>query len=102
MTAVLPPALSTTFIVTVILPLAIGFVIGLLIRQMAKVGIVIAALLLLLIVAGFLSPEQVLKPLIGFLKSSSDAKAWVTRVAGYLPYASVTFIVGLVVGFLMG
>ena len=102
MTAVLPPDLSTTFLVTVILPLAIGFAIGILIKQVAKVGITIAALILLLIIAGFISPEQVLKPLIGFLKSSSEAKEWVERVAGYLPYASVTFIVGLIVGFLMG
>lgn len=99
--AVLPPDLSTTFLVTVILPLAIGFVIGLLMKQVAKVGIVVAALILLLIIAGFISPEQVLKPIIGFLKSGSEAKEWVNRVAGYLPYASVTFIVGLIVGFLM-
>ena len=102
MAAVLPPDLSTTFLVTVILPLAIGFFTGLLIKQLLKVGIVIAALILLLIVAGFLSPEQVLRPLIGFLKSNTEARQWVHRVAGYLPYASVTFIVGLLVGFFFG
>lgn len=98
----LPPDLSTTFVVTVIIPLAIGFVIGLLIKMMAKIGIVVAALVLLLIIAGFLSPDQVLKPLIGFLKSKSEVEDWIRRVAGYLPYSSVTFIVGAIVGFLWG
>ena len=102
MTAVLPPDISTTFVVTAIIPLAIGFVIGLLIRMMAKIGIVVAALVLLLIIAGFLSPDQVLKPLIGFLKSGSAVEGWIRRVAGYLPYASVTFIVGAIIGFLKG
>lgn len=102
MTAVLPPDLSATFAVAVLLPLALGFVVGLLVRKVAMVGIVVAALVVLLIVGGFLSPDQVLKPLIGFLKTGSSATAWVNKVAGYLPYTSLAFVVGLVVGFLMG
>ncbi len=102
MVAVLPPDLSTTFIIAALLPLVIGFIVGLLIKTVLKIGLIIAVVLLLLIIAGFLSPGQVLTPLIGFLKSSSTAAAWVNRVAGYLPYSSLTFIVGLVIGFLKG
>jgi hypothetical protein len=100
--AILPPSLSTTFIVAALLPLVIGFIVGLLIKEFLKIGLIIAAIILLLIVAGFLSPDQVLKPLLGFLKSSSSVSDWVKRVAGYLPYTSLTFIVGLVIGFLKG
>jgi hypothetical protein len=67
-----------------------------------KIGLLVAAILLLLIIAGFLSPDQVLKPLLGFLKSSSTVSDWIKRVAGYLPYTSLTFILGLVFGFLKG
>jgi hypothetical protein len=99
---ILPPGLSVTFIVEVLLPLAIGFVVGLLIKKILTIGLLIAAILMLLIIAGFLSPDQVLKPLLGFLKSSSTVSAWIEKVAGYLPYASLTFILGMIVGFFKG
>lgn len=102
MAAILPPDLSTTFIIAALLPLVIGFVVGLLIKKVLEIGLIIAAILLLLIIAGFLSPDQVLKPLLGFLKSSSSVSDWVKRLAGYLPYTSLTFIVGLIIGFLKG
>jgi uncharacterized membrane protein (Fun14 family) len=100
--AILPPDLSATFIAAALLPLIIGFIVGLLIKNFLKIGLLIAAILLLLIVAGFLSPDEVLKPLLGFLKSSSTVSAWIKRVAGYLPYTTLTFIIGLVIGFLKG
>ena len=102
MVAVQPPNLSATFIISVLVPLVIGFIVGLLIKTFLKIGLVIAVILLLLIIAGFLSPSQVLTPLIGFVKSGSTVAKWVNRVAGYLPYTSITFIVGLVIGFLKG
>lgn len=102
MVAILPPDLSTTFIIAAILPLVIGFIVGLLIKKVLEIGLIIAAIILLLIIAGFLSPDQVLKPLLSFLKSSSSASHWVERVAGYLPYTSLTFVVGLIIGFLKG
>jgi uncharacterized membrane protein (Fun14 family) len=100
--AILPPDLSATFIIAALLPLIIGFIVGLLIKSFLKIGLLIAAILLLLIIAGFLSPDQVLKPILGFLKSSSAVSGWIERVAGYLPYTSLTFILGLIVGFLKG
>jgi hypothetical protein len=91
-----------TFIIAVLLPLIIGFTVGLLIKNFLRIGLLIAAIVLLLIITGFLSPEQVLKPLLGFLKSSSTLSDWIKRVAGYLPYTSLTFILGLIVGFFKG
>jgi hypothetical protein len=102
MVAILPPDLSVTFIIALLLPLVIGFIVGLLIKNFLEVGLVVAAILLALIIAGFLSPDQVLKPLIGFLKSGSNVSDWINRVAGYLPYASLTFIVGAIIGFVIG
>lgn len=102
MAAILPPDLSATFIIAALVPLIIGFIVGLLIKSFLKIGLLITAILLLLIIAGFLSPDQVLKPILGFLKSSSTVSDWVKRVAGYLPYTSLTFVLGLIVGFLKG
>lgn len=102
MVPVLPPSLSATFIIAALLPLVIGFVVGLLIKKVLTIGLLIAAIILLLIIASFLSPDQVLKPLLGFLKSSSTVEDWIKRVAGYLPYTSLTFILGMILGFLKG
>ena len=49
MVPILPPSLSVTFIVAALLPLVIGFVVGLLIKNFLEVGLVIAAILLVLI-----------------------------------------------------
>ena len=100
--AILPPDLSATFLIALLLPLAIGFIVGILIKNFLEIGLVIAAILLVLIFLGFLSPDQVLKPLLGWLKSGSTVSDWINRIAGYLPYTSLTFIVGAIIGFLVG
>jgi hypothetical protein len=102
MVPILPPSLSTTFIIALVVPLVIGLIVGVLIRSFLEIGLIIAAIILVLIFFGFLSPDQVLKPILGFLKSGSTLSDWVNRVAGYLPYTSLTFIVGLIIGVLAG
>ena len=105
MAAILAPDFgSATFLVEFFLPLLIGFVIGLLIKKFLEIGVIVAIVVIALMIAGSLSPDQVLKPLIGFIKSGSETTVtdWVTRAAGYLPYSSATFIIGLIVGFLKG
>ena len=97
--SILPPSLSLTFIIALLLPLVIGFIVGILIRAFLAIGLFIAAILLVLIFLGFLSPDQVLKPLLGWLKSGSTVSDWIHRVAGYLPYTSLAFIVGAIIGF---
>ena len=97
----LPPDLSTTFLVVSILPLVIGFIVGVIIRSAIKIGIAIAIIVVLLIVVGIISPDQVLQPLLSLVKSG-DVSSYAERVAGYLPYSSLTFIIGLAIGLLKG
>jgi uncharacterized membrane protein (Fun14 family) len=99
---VLPPALSTTFVIAVIVPLVIGFIVGVIIKSAIKIGVAIAILLLILIAVGILSPDQVLKPLLSLIQSGSTLTSKVKEVAGYLPYSSLTFLIGLAIGFLKG
>ena len=105
MVTLLPPDLSTAFIIALIAPLILGFIVGLVIRSALKIGIAIAALIIILIILGVLTPSQVLTPLIAMVKSGASNSALasdVERFAGYLPYSSVTFIIGLAIGFLKG
>ena len=98
----LAPDLSTTFLVSAILPLIIGFIVGIILKSAIKIGIALAILVVLLIALGVISPDQVLQPLLSVVKSGSSLAAYAQRVAGYLPYSSITFIIGLAVGYLKG
>lgn len=102
MVSFLPPDLSTTFLVAAIVPLIIGFVVGVIIRSAIKIGIALAVLVILLIALGILTPGEVLTPILSLVKSGSALTAYANRVAGYLPYSSLTFIIGLAVGLLKG
>ncbi|MBI3840990.1 MAG: hypothetical protein HY297_03425 [Thaumarchaeota archaeon] len=102
MVSFLPPDLSLTFIVAAILPLIIGFIVGLVIKSVLKVGIALAILVIVLILLGILTPEQVLTPLLSIFTSGDALVSKVNQVAGYLPYSSITFIIGLAIGFLKG
>lgn len=105
MAAILPPDLSTAFFVALIVPLILGVIVGIIMKSLIKVGIAIAVLIIILILVGVLTPGQVLTPLVALIKagvSSPTLANEAKRLAGYLPYSSLTFIVGLLVGFLKG
>lgn len=102
MVSFLPPDLSTTFLVAAILPLILGFIVGVVIKSAIKIGIAIVILVVILIAAGIISPQAVLNPLLSFVKSGASLTEYANRVAGYLPYSSLTFVVGLAIGLLKG
>ncbi len=97
----LPPDLSITFLIAVIVPLVLGFIVGVVIRSAIKIGIALAIIIVLLIAVGILTPDQVIQPIVGLIKSGNVA-AYAVRIAGYLPYSSLTFIIGLAIGLLKG
>jgi uncharacterized membrane protein (Fun14 family) len=97
------PDLSTTFLVAAILPLILGFIVGLILRSVFKIGIALIILFVILILLGLITPDQILKPVLSALKgNSSTIEADVQKLASYLPYSSITFIIGLAIGFLKG
>lgn len=102
MAGFLPPDLSTTFLVAAIVPLIIGFIVGVIVRSAVKIGLALAVLAMLLIALGIITPNQILTPLVSLVKSGGSITTEVNRVAGYLPYSSITFIIGLAVGLLKG
>jgi uncharacterized membrane protein (Fun14 family) len=97
----LPPDLSTTFLVAAILPIVIGFIVGVIIKSAIKIGIALVIIVVILIAAGIISPGQVIQPLLSIIKSG-DVASYAQRVAGYLPYSSITFLIGLAIGLLKG
>jgi len=98
----LPPDGSTTFLAAILVPLILGFLVGTIARGIFKVAVAIGVLVLLLIALGMISPEQVIGPVIALFRTGSTYTDKVRQIAGYLPYSSLTFIVGLAVGFFKG
>jgi uncharacterized membrane protein (Fun14 family) len=102
MAGILAPDLSTTFLVAAILPLILGFIVGVILKSALKIGIALVLLVIILIALGIISPDQVLKPLLSLVSSGGTLSSDVQRLAGFLPYSSLTFIIGLAVGFWKG
>ncbi len=102
MVTILPPDTSITFVVALLVPLILGFLVGIIVKSALKIGIAIAIIILVLIALGVLTPEQVLTPLLTLFRSGSSLVTKVRQVAGFLPYSSITFIIGLIIGFFRG
>ena len=99
MVSILPPDASVTFILALIIPLVIGYLVGLVIKSALKIGAAIAIIVVLLIFGGILTPSQVIQPVMSLVRSGPELTTKVNQLAGYLPYSSVLFIIGLAVGF---
>jgi uncharacterized membrane protein (Fun14 family) len=99
MVSILAPDLSTTFLAAAILPLIIGFIVGVILKSALKIGLALVLLVIILIALGMITPGQVLQPILSLVKSGSALSAEAQRLAGYLPYSSLTFIIGLAIGF---
>jgi predicted metal-binding membrane protein len=94
------PDLSTAFIVAAVVPLILGFLVGTVIKQALKVGAAIAIIVLILIFIGVLTPTQVIQPILSAFKGSGpQVLTQAKRLSSYLPYSSITFLIGLAVGF---
>ena len=102
MVIILPPDTSTTFLAAVIVPLIIGFLIGTIAKGLLKVVVAAGVLVLILVALGMITPDQVIGPLVGLFRSGSTYTEKVRQISGFLPYSSLTFIIGLAIGFLRG
>lgn len=102
MTSILPPDGSITFVAAILVPLILGFLVGIIGKAAIRIGAAIAVIIVILIILGFLTPNQVIQPLVQLVRSGPSLTSKVSQVAGYLPYSSITFIVGFVIGFFKG
>ena len=102
MVAFLPPDLSTTFLAALLVPLILGFLVGIVAKGLLKVGLAASFIVVLLIALGAITPDQVIGPVVALFRSGQGYTSKVSQIAGYLPYSSVTFLVGLAVGFFRG
>jgi uncharacterized protein YqfA (UPF0365 family) len=98
----LPPALTVTFILSLAVPLILGFLVGIVIKNALAIGVAVAFIILILIAVGIVSPHEVITPIVSAFKSGGALTSKVMEVAGYLPYSSIFFIIGAIVGYFKG
>jgi uncharacterized membrane protein (Fun14 family) len=102
MSTILPPDASLTFVGALLIPIVLGFLVGIIAKAAIRIGVAIAVIIIILILFGFLTPNQVIQPLVQLFRSGPSLATKVNQVAGYLPYSTITFIVGFVIGFFKG
>jgi hypothetical protein len=102
MTSILPPDASVGFLTSLIVPLILGFLVGIVIKSILKVGLAIAFIIVILIATGILAPDQVIGSVVSIFSRGESLITQVKQIAGYLPYSSVAFIIGAVIGYFKG
>ena len=96
----LSPAFSAVFLIAVMAPLIVGLVVGRVMRLALKLGVIIVAVVMLLLVVGLVDAGE----LVGFTTYLTGPGAELTAALrdflGYSLYASITFLAGVGIGIL--
>jgi uncharacterized membrane protein (Fun14 family) len=100
MDLIIPPEYA--WIVPIIVPFIIGLLIGIIIKRTVKLAIIILILILILGALGYIS----LPSIQDIIQKASEYLPMIWREAGglinVLPYSSITFIIGLLLGIWKG
>ncbi|BDC17562.1 hypothetical protein [Acidianus sp. HS-5] len=96
------PSISTTDIASLIVAFVLGLLVGVLIKKITQVAIILVAIIIILIFIGAISPTTIEHELIMLGQQASTAESEVSSYIKLLPYNSVAFIIGLVIGLWKG
>ncbi|MGC9119269.1 MAG: hypothetical protein ACP5I3_09820 [Thermoproteus sp.] len=93
--------ISVTQILALVVPFIFGLLIGILIRRLIGVALVLLAILLLAVAVGYISPSTAMGIIqsLGYTAYQAAEKLGVLKAM--IPYSSLTFIIGLVIGLLI-
>ncbi|MDT7861786.1 MAG: hypothetical protein RRA45_06200 [Saccharolobus sp.] len=96
------PVITTSGIVSLVIAFILGLLIGLLIRKVIQIGLILLAIVIILIAIGYISPQDV----INFLHTVSSKLPYILSKAEELkliiPYDSIAFIIGFIIGIIKG
>jgi len=90
-----------TQVLAFVVPFIFGLLIGVLIRRLIGVALVLLAILLLAVAVGYISPSAAMGIIqsLGYTAYQAAEKLGVLKAM--IPYSSLTFIIGLVIGLLI-
>ncbi|WP_052883173.1 hypothetical protein [Thermoproteus tenax] len=92
---------TITEILALVVPFIFGLLIGVLIRRLIGVALVLFAILILAVALGYLSPSAAISILqsLGYTAYQAAEKLGVLK--SMIPFSSLTFIIGLIIGLLI-
>lgn len=90
--------INISILISIVIFFILGFIIGLIVRRIAEILILAAILLTLLSMIGLAStsPSDIIREVTPWLIDAGKL------ILAILPYASIAFIIGLIIGFLKG
>ncbi|BDC19420.1 hypothetical protein [Acidianus sp. HS-5] len=94
--------ISTTDVVSLVIAFVLGLLVGILIKKIFQIGIVILAIIIILVAIGAVSPSTIEHGLITLGQEASKAESEASSYIKLLPYNSIVFIIGLVIGLIKG
>ena len=101
-TLALPSNITEAEIIQLVISFLLGLLIGILIRKVIAVGLILLAIVILLMVAGYVSPQQIEAFLNSSLVNLQSYTGGAQEVVKFIPYNSIAFIIGFVIGLAKG
>jgi|ECHhosMinimDraft_1075155.scaffolds.fasta_scaffold05056_2 uncharacterized membrane protein (Fun14 family) len=95
-------ALTLSDIGSVLIALVIGLLIGVLLKKFLEIGVILVVIVLVLLAIGAISPATVESFLKDIGVYATQAYHYSQRFAGLVPYNSIFFIIGLIIGLWKG
>ncbi|MFP3219975.1 MAG: hypothetical protein RXR41_02340 [Candidatus Marsarchaeota archaeon] len=81
-----------------LLAFVIGLLVGLIVKKVLSLGLLLFALVLLLLAVGYIHPAST-AALLSYLKYyGPEALSAAQKVASLIPYSSIFFIIGFIIG----
>jgi len=96
------PDITSGSIISLIVAFVLGLLVGFLIKKIVQVGIILLAIVIILLAIGVISPHTVESTLMQLGQTATQAESKVSAYLNLLPYNSIVFIIGLVIGLVKG
>ncbi len=97
-----PSSISISEIVALAVSFLLGLLIGVLIKRIIAIGLILLAIVILLIVAGYVSPAQVEHFVQSLASNSTYYVEKLNSLKAYIPYNSIAFVIGFIIGLVKG
>ena len=99
---ILANMLTTNEIVYALVSVLLGFLVGYIVKHIIKIAVAIVAIIIILIAIGAINPHTVIPSIETLTSYLPQIKEYVSQILPYLPYNSLLFIIGFVIGLWKG
>lgn len=95
-------SITTSDVISLIIAFILGLLVGFLVKNLIKVGIIVLAIIIILVAIGAISPATIQHGLMDLGVYATKAEDYSSKYVSLLPYNSIAFIIGFVIGLVKG